>query len=199
MHRLSTSFVLGYHGCDRTVADRLVNGDRFAPSENDYDWLGSGIYFWEANPLRALEWARHLRANQARLRRHGDLHYPAVVGAVIDLRRCLDLLSASGIEAVKLAHASFLDLAKTAGIELPRNSGGSDLLSRKLDCAVINHLHQIRREKGLPETDTVRGVFIEGDRIYEQSGFFAKTHIQVCVLNADCIRGVFHVPEVQEV
>jgi hypothetical protein len=36
---------------------------------------------------------------------------------------------------------------------------------------------------------TVRGVFREGPRIYENSGFFEKTHIQICVVNFSCIKG----------
>ena len=39
--------------------------------------------------------------------------------------------------------------------------------------------------------DSVRGMFIEGDRLYENSGFYRKTHIQVCVRNPLCIKGVF--------
>ena len=54
MHRLSTAFVLGYHGCDQSIADRLLAGGAFRKSRNDYDWLGHGIYFWEANPLRGV-------------------------------------------------------------------------------------------------------------------------------------------------
>ena len=61
MHELSSSFILAYHGCDRSVAERLLNNKTFRLSENDYDWLGSGAYFWEANPARALAWARHLK------------------------------------------------------------------------------------------------------------------------------------------
>ena len=52
MQRLSFGFVLGYHGCDQTTGESLLAGSPFKPSENDYDWLGPGIYFWEANPLR---------------------------------------------------------------------------------------------------------------------------------------------------
>ena len=33
-------------------------GANLNSSENDYDWLGSGIYFWEEGPKRALEWAQ---------------------------------------------------------------------------------------------------------------------------------------------
>jgi hypothetical protein len=50
---LTTSFILGYHGCDADVATRLIEGEPFKASENDYDWLGPGIYFWESNPQRA--------------------------------------------------------------------------------------------------------------------------------------------------
>ena len=57
MHNLTASFVLGYHGCDRDAGEKLLQNEQFRPSENSYDWLGSGIYFWEANPDRALDWA----------------------------------------------------------------------------------------------------------------------------------------------
>jgi hypothetical protein len=45
VHRLATSFILGYHGCDANVAKKLIDGKPFKKSENDYDWLGPGIYF----------------------------------------------------------------------------------------------------------------------------------------------------------
>lgn len=64
MHRLSTSFVLGYHGCDRKVGERLLAGEDFRPSENEYDWLGPGVYFWESNPDRALEFAQEAAARK---------------------------------------------------------------------------------------------------------------------------------------
>ncbi len=48
--------VIGYHGCDRTVAeDVLLRGGTLKPSANPYDWLGKGIYFWEHGPDRGLE------------------------------------------------------------------------------------------------------------------------------------------------
>jgi hypothetical protein len=47
VHRLTAGFVLAYHGCDLAVGERLLDGDAFKPSNNDYDWLGPGIYFWE--------------------------------------------------------------------------------------------------------------------------------------------------------
>ncbi len=48
----------GFHSCDKEVGLRVLNGEMdLKPSENSWDWLGSGIYFWEQNPGRALEYA----------------------------------------------------------------------------------------------------------------------------------------------
>lgn len=103
MSRLAASFVLGYHGCDVDVAARLVNRtDVLKPSNKKYDWLGSGIYFWGSDPHRAREWA-----NEARAR--GRIKNPAVIGAVIDLGNCLDLLNRENIELVRQAHALRFD------------------------------------------------------------------------------------------
>lgn len=195
MHRLSSSFVLGYHGCDRQVGESLIDGAQFIASENDYDWLGSGIYFWEANPRRGLEFATQLQ--KWRKGKANEIKEPFVVGAVVEPGLCLDLTTSMGIQAVAAMHADFLDYCKQAGIDPPKNTGGQDFLFRKLDCAVINHLHNIRVAAGLPSFDVVKGVFIEGSRIYPESGFFEKTHIQLCVRNFACIKGVFRVSEDQ--
>jgi hypothetical protein len=44
------------------------------------------------------------------------------------------------------------------------------------------------------DVDAVKGGFIEGGQIYPQASFYEKTHIQVCVCNPECIKGVFRVP-----
>ena len=187
MHRLASSFVLGYHGCDQSVADRLVQGMDFKPSDNDYDWLGPGAYFWEANPRRGLDFAEELK-RQGR----GDIRNPAVVGAVIDLGLCLDLLSHAGIHHFKSAHEKLVRmLNKQGGEGIPKNS--PDMLKRKLDCAVVRTLHKMQLAEGNPPIDTVRAVFIEGEPVLPHSGIHEKTHIQIAVCNPDCIKGVFHV------
>jgi hypothetical protein len=192
VHELSSSFILAYHGCDRSVAERLLHNKRFHPSENEYDWLGSGVYFWEANPARALAWARHLK--NVSKRGPARIREPYAIGAVISLGYCLDLISTNGIEFVKQAYLDFNHYMKQSGSPMPRNRGGDDLLQRYLDCAVINHIHSIiHRDKGRA-FDTVRGVFFEGQRIYDTSGFYAKTHIQICVRNLSNIKAVFRVP-----
>ena len=188
MHRLSYSFVLGYHGCDRKVAEDLLGGKDFKQSNNDYDWLGGGIYFWEANPARGLEFANELK----NLKRGPKIENAAVVGVVIDLGLCLDLTTSAGLQQVRNAHEKLVEIAETAGFPLPKNS--KDHSQRNLDCAVIRILHDVRKEAGEPPIDSVRGVFLEGEPLFEGSGFFAKTHIQICVRNPSCIKGVFRVP-----
>ncbi|MDX2104063.1 MAG: hypothetical protein SF002_16175 [Alphaproteobacteria bacterium] len=219
MSRLVTSFVLGYHGCDRATADRIVNQQALMTmSKNDWDWLGSGIYFWEADPDRALEWA-------AERQQKGKYQEAAVVGAIIDLGNCLDLMSRKSHEFLAKAYSNYkaihelvlaytdqsseshalakkkLNLANAS----PSGSKQEDLLLRRLDCAIINWLHDMARnetdeaqKQGRPSRmksfDTVRGLFIEGSPTFPGSGIMQKTHIQIAVVNPDCIKGVFHWP-----
>ena len=39
--------------------------------------------------------------------------------------------------------------------------------------------------------DSIRGVFIEGGEVYPGSEFVEKTHIQICIVNPNCIKGYF--------
>lgn len=191
MHRLTTTFVLGYHGCDEKVASRVVAGEKFRPSQNQYDWLGAGIYFWESNPRRGLEFAQEV---MRRMSSRSPIKKPAVVGAVIDLRLCLDLSTSAGTDEVRQAYDSFEATVSASGSAMPKNRGGNDLYLRNLDRAVIEHLHAVRRDRELPEIDTVRGFYFEGAVLYPGAGFFERTHVQICVRHADCIHGVFKVP-----
>jgi hypothetical protein len=168
----------------------VFSGKRaLAPSDNDYDWLGHGVYFWEHNAQRAYEFARELRDHPRASKR--SIHRPAVVGAVIDLGLCLNLLDSWFIDMVRQAHADIENLYHEAGAPLPSNSGGPDRLLRRLDCAVIEMLHRTRAGRNERPLDTVRAAFIEGTPIYENAGFHAKNHIQLCVRNIACIKGYF--------
>lgn len=189
MHRLSAGFILGYHGCARPVADRLLGGEAFAYSANDYDWLGQGIYFWEANPLRGLEFAM-----EALRRRHSD-DDPCVIGAVIEYGNCLDLTTSVGIRLVQRGFSSLKASAEAAGRPLPRNSSDRDHLRRNLDCVVIERVHEFLLEGGAPPFDTAKGVFTEGTPAYEGGAILEKTHIQIAVRNPAVIKGVFRVPD----
>lgn len=141
----------------------------------------------EANPQRALSFAREVGKRE-------KIRTPAIVGAVIELGLCLDLASEAGIKQAVAAYAALVELYAAMGTPLPKNQGGPDDLLRKLDCAVISQLHEIREQAGQAPIDTVRGIFIEGEPIYPDAGFRKKTHCQVCVCNPLQIKGVFRVP-----
>jgi hypothetical protein len=158
-------------------------------SEKSYDWLSPGVYFWESDPIRALQWACLPWRN---------IKDPSVVGAVIDLGRCLDLTTQEGIEAVRSAHEGLVQLHAMTEEPLPQN-GRSEKGKRNLDCAVIKHLHRARRKMAESELSilpyqTVRALFVEGTELYEGAGFHDKTHIQICVIDQSRIFGVFRLP-----
>jgi hypothetical protein len=188
VHHLSTSFVLAYHGCDRKLGESLFYGTKsLKPSDNDYDWLGPGVYFWESNPRRALEFAREKQ------KRGSEILRPFVLGAVVDLGLCLDLTTKDSLEDLREAHRSLVGTIGPTGGSLPLN--GPENWRRRLDCAVIRFLHLIRRREGSEPIDTVRGIFTEGNPIYSGSAFLEKTHVQIAVVNPECNKAVFRVPK----
>ncbi|MBF0305892.1 MAG: hypothetical protein HQL41_09625 [Alphaproteobacteria bacterium] len=181
METLSNPFVLGYHGCHRETAERVLGGgEHLRASSNDYDWLGVGVYFWEADPLRGLEWARE---------RHGP--HAAVIGAVIHLGHCLNLMSRHAFDALTRAYGLLDEDFRKLRKALPTN--GVSGKSRKLDCAVIQRLHTLRQ--GHPPYDTVKGLFIEGREPFPGSAFRHQTHVQICVRQTRVIKGYFRVFE----
>ena len=178
--------VLGFHGCDREVAEAVLSGkDEVRVSDNAHDWLGSCAYFWENNPARAMSWARFLAANPQAGR--GKIAEPAVVGAIMDPGSCLDLTDELSLRLVQDAYHDFVGACDEAGFLIPANEpgfkGDEDFVKRHLDCAVLNFLHQTREEAGLPPFDSVRAPFLEGGALFTGSKLTAKTHVQWCVRN----------------
>ncbi|NLE00943.1 MAG: hypothetical protein GX640_13840, partial [Fibrobacter sp.] len=119
---------------------------------------------------------------------------PFVIGAVIDLRRCLNLLQIDALLELKTAYNFFRDRHTDAGYDtFPENKpiNGEEKLIRHLDCAVIEMVHVLKKALKKEPYDTIRGVFFEGKDLYEGAGFREKNHIQICVRNRNCIKGYF--------
>jgi hypothetical protein len=186
----SRNIVIGFHGCDKSVRDIIVAGQSFMKrSSNDFDWLGNGFYFWENNLSRAM-----IFAQEKQKRRPEKIKEPAVLGAFIDLGHCFDLLDSSYLFYLKEVYSFLEEQYEKQGLPMPVNKylGNSfDLLLRKLDCAVIETVHTLNSDASLPEYDSVRGVFWEGEELYPNAGFKEKNHIQICVRNPNCIKGFF--------
>lgn len=184
------NLTIGFHGCDQSVVDKVIAGkENLLASTNDYDWLGSGIYFWENNEERALEWAVELSKRPG-----SSVKQPAVIGAIIDLGYCFDLTDTAYLKELKKSYDFALEFSRITGIPMPVNKtlgNSTDLLLRKLDCYVIQTTHRINREANKRAYDSVRGVFWEGKPLYPNAGFAEKNHIQICICNPNCIKGYF--------
>lgn len=285
------NLVIGFHGCDESVLKKVINGqDNLQKSENIFDWLGHGIYFWQNSKSRAMEYAL-----EAQSRPNSKIKKPVVVGAIIDLGHCMDLIDSEFLLELKEGYRALKRSRSAAGTSLPENKrvqNSKDKLLRNLDCAVIETVHTINEEtlinikkseklileiaftfehidrlnsdqpldenifnllaKGILENldklidslayahilnantirvlnyainivnyknidrfktagekflemadniictatlfseyDSVRGVFLEGKRLYPGAGFSEKDHIQLCIRNPNCIKGFF--------
>jgi hypothetical protein len=193
MYSTRSGLIFGFHGCDESVVNEVVNRKiDLRESQNNYDWLGHGIYFWENSPERALEYATFLKENPERAK--NPIIHPSVIGAVIDLGVCFDLIDYNMLKLLKNGYDLFNTVLQNTGRKLPINKTAghsSDLLMRELDCAVIESIHDFRKEKSFTPFDSVRGVFWEGGELYPNAGFREKDHIQICVRNPNCIKGYF--------
>ncbi|OKH21752.1 hypothetical protein NIES593_15125 [Hydrococcus rivularis NIES-593] len=81
--------VYGDHGMSRAAALTILS-DGFRHSDNDYDWLGTGVYFFQDAPLRAMQWATEQHPNN-----------PAVICSLIRLENCIDLLDINWFPIIK--------------------------------------------------------------------------------------------------
>ena len=172
--------VIGYHSCDKDIGLRIISGEiELKESKNAWDWLGHGTYFWEDNPFRALEYAEEVRDRKQF--NSGKIKIPFVIGAILELGNCLNLLAPSGTEVLRTTHESLKALVKVAGQKMPVNKKDN----RALDCSVI------RLAANTNKYDTVRTAFDEGEKIYAGTNFTARHHMQICVINQGCIKGFF--------
>ena len=150
----------------------------------------------EAEPeFVRLAWRRHLFLGT--LTRPSELRWAtdrfgkkgAVLGVLIQLGACFDLLDETTTALLAVSYPEFAESFAATGEPLPVNKG-KDKKLRELDCAVINHFLERAGERGVM-FDTVRGAFLEGQPIFPGTTISAETHIQIAVRNVDCILGVF--------
>lgn len=190
MYSTESNIVFGFHGCEKSLADKLINNpdEMLHYSSNLYDWLGKGMYFWENDPKRALEWAK----------KSDKIKNPAVLGAAISLDNCLDFLQSQNIDAIKKLYESYKEIGK----KIPENknipNGDFEFKQRFADCFLINNYMYLQAKNNKIYYDTVRAVFWEGNQIYKNAGFRERNHIQISVINPNCIKGFFLPRKIQK-
>jgi hypothetical protein len=185
--------LIAYHGCDITVRDDLVRGrlETLEHSQNEYDWLGPGAYFFEGDVTRAVMFAEASHANPTKRYTRRPIATPAAVGAVLCVTSWLDMTTQEGITEFGRA----LDGLRGTGIDLPVNRAAdnddADIIYRALDSAVFSYMHQVRSSEKLSPYDAVRGAFPQGPEVATRSGFRTRTHVQIAVRNNACVVGWF--------
>lgn len=182
--------VIGYHGTRLSVAREIVARQRaFDASRNPDDWLGHGVYFWEHAPRQAAWWAAR------RQRRHNWGEPIAVLGSMIRLGNCLDLLDPRNTDHLERIYQRFLADLTAVDETVPRNFN-----TRKfLDCAVFQYAYQLLQSETNQAVDSSRAVYVptgkdkEGrdKRLWPRSWIVREAHIQLCVRNPACIMGTW--------
>lgn len=195
---LGTALVV-YHGCDVTTRDDLVSGRlrHLNHSNNQYDWLGPGAYFFEGDVERALLFAQASHHNPDKRYTAKPIATPAVVGAILQVQNWLDMTTQAGIKEFSLAYQAMVTGLNVAGTAIPANrpanEADTDVIYRALDNAVFTWLHAARasQEPPLPSFQAVRAAFHQGEKVAPTSGFHASTHIQIALRDNNCVLGWF--------
>jgi len=170
--------IIAYHGTTADVAEQLVDGEPFKASDNDDDWFGKGIYFWEYAPKQAWWWASKFKKKE----------HPAVVGAIIRLGQCLDLLDPINVATIKAFHDDTISKWETAEVEIPENGNQH----KKLDCAIFNLFY----DQSDAAIETARAVYVptqSAKRAWKRSWIYEEAHIQICVREPKNILAVWRV------
>ena len=195
------ALLVAYHGCDAVTRDDLVSGrlKSLHASENKYDWLGSGAYFFENDAARAFMFALASSQHPEKMYTKQAIATPAMVGAVLCVSRWLDMTTQEGIRHFAWGFQSLSSASHAGGVELPRNEAASpedqDVLLRALDSAVFNFIHKARELDNAPAFQAVRGAFLQGEEVAPSSGFYARTHVQIALRDNSCVLGWFLPPD----
>jgi hypothetical protein len=191
--------LIAYHGCDITTRDDLVSGrlKQLNQSNNKYDWLGPGAYFFEGDVERALLFAQAAYNNPTKRYTAKPIATPAAVGAILQVQSWLDMTTQAGIKEFSMAYqflaAGLVAEGKKPPQNAPADNTDADIIYRALDNAVFTWLHHARASRNPPSPpfQAVRAAFHQGPEVAPTSGFHASTHIQISLRDNNCVKGWF--------
>lgn len=167
--------VYGYHSTSMAAAIEIIKSG-FKPSNNDYDWLGAGVYFWQDAPIRAKQWAQSVYPQQ-----------PAVIKSLIRLDNCIDLLDVGWFPDIRALYNIFVNNYRSENLPLPiQNPGRSK--AHRLDRTFFDYAVEAINLSSARKVETIRSVFVEGENIYPSSAIYDLAHVQIAVRNTACIK-----------
>jgi hypothetical protein len=172
----SSLTVYGYHGTSQSKAANILKHG-FLASDNDYDWLGTGIYFFQDAPIRAKQWATQQHPND-----------PAVICAIIQLENCIDLFDVGWQPLLKSLYNPFVESWRSTNQPFPRQDPERSKAHR-LDCSFLNYSIELLSRQNLM-IESVRAAFMEGERLFPDSAIFDLTHVQIAIRNPSLIRTI---------
>lgn len=188
--------VRGYHGTTLAVASAIVSRQAvFEPSRTDSDhWLGYGVYFWEENLTRAVQWAY---GRVWELARRGIVEQPAVIAADIDLTDCLDLCQpawnddirrlGSTLAAVPRQHGPIFQSTNGTRVvvqdyEMPPESACYNHADSKIVDVLLAEVSRTRR------VTSKRAAFQSGRQLHSNSYLFEEGHVQIAVIDLAVVK-----------
>lgn len=187
--------VYGYHATDAETVANVLHEKHIKKSENWYDWLGVGSYFYQEAPLRALKWLTQ--------EKHEGTIEPSKAGllcAKIQIREFIDLLEPDWVEVIARTYILLEEdtdkLAtlrrwreKQAEYKVGGEAGPHPLDKYVIDMAVGSLI------KGGRKVNGVRAIFYDGKRLFENSHLLDRQHIQIAVHNwtEDVVEGLWEV------
>jgi hypothetical protein len=174
----------------------------FAPTHDALEWLGRGIYFYE-QPVVAWRSARE------RLGRAGTAPELKLIEVQLDLGGCLDFLDPRVGQAVRTAHAAYVDFERDeVAYRLPQ-------ARMRVENGVVSFADPPKNPVAYPTTTSpyatyrdhlflrwyintyepldgsvksIRAAFLFGKALYPESLIFDGVHVQIAVLDRSVIR-----------
>lgn len=152
---------IAYHGHTQSVIDKVIERGYFNFSDDDWEWLGTGAYFFEEDIQQAKSWC---------IRKNNYTNW-SIIKAEIKTNRMINLVDTNHFNKFK----NFVSLIR----ERYKKTGGLKKVTNKLIFDILYRLE---------EYDAVRHVFRVGedaDKIFPTQ--VNRMQVQVCVRNHECI------------
>jgi hypothetical protein len=198
---MKTESIIGFHGTTKDRGRKILDELTWELSDNDYDWLGRGVYLFQDSPLHALRFAEKRAAENRDNGNSGDAIEPFVLRVKLNLLNCIDLTDSDWMPALRVQQGRFNLKRAAEGLDIPvqlpfvanpipnrrthlipgRSRGAMrEDTKHYLDCAVMRFF-----VNDFPSADrphSIRAAFVDGYPIYTTSWLFDLSHVQVCVL-----------------